>query len=333
MHCDTMQTAGDVYMTDQRERKTVSFVIPCYRSAQTIGGVVDEISRTMETEPLSLHYAYEVVLVCDGSPDDTFEVIRSIAAEKPNVTGLDLASNFGQHAALMAGLREAKGDIVICLDDDGQTPADQCGRLLQKLEEGFDAVYASYDHKQHSGYRNFGSRLNDWMTRVMLGKPRALQVTSYFAVRRFVVDDMIRYENAYPYVIGLVLRATKRIANVPVDHRKREIGESGYTFAKLLALWMNGFTAFSIKPLRMATACGGVLAVGGFLYGVWTIIKHLFIDPSQPQGWSALMSAVLFIGGVVLIMLGLIGEYIGRVYMSMNAAPQYVIRERVHAGR
>ena len=317
-------------MTQGSEKKTVSFVIPCYRSAQTIGGVVEEIARTMSSEPLVSRYDYEAVLVCDGSPDNTFEVIKEIAANDTHVNGVDLASNFGQHAALMAGLREAKGDVVICLDDDGQTPGNQCGRLLDKLEEGYDAVYASYDHKQHSGYRNFGSRLNDWMTRVMLGKPRELQVTSYFAVKRFVVDEMIRYENAYPYVIGLVLRTTKHIANVPVDHRKREIGESGYTFGKLLALWLNGFTAFSIKPLRMATACGGILAAGGIVYGIWTIIKHLFINPDQPQGWSALMSAVLFIGGVVLIMLGLIGEYIGRVYMSMNAAPQYVIREKTN---
>lgn len=318
-------------MTETDKQKTVSFVIPCYRSEQTIGGVVEEIKRTMASDALSPRYEYEIVLVCDGSPDNTFGVIKTLAHDNQKVKGLDLAANFGQHAALMAGLREAKGDIVVCLDDDGQTPADQCGKLLDKIEEGYDAVYASYDRKQHTGYRNFGTRLNDWMTRVMLGKPRALQVTSYFAVRRFVVDEMVRYENAYPYVIGLVLRTTKHITNVPVDHRKREIGESGYTFGKLFALWLNGFTAFSIKPLRIATACGGMLATCGFLYGIWTIIKHLFIDPSQPQGWSALMSAVLFIGGVVLVMLGLIGEYIGRVYVSMNAAPQYVIRERTHA--
>ena len=190
-------------MTEEKKRKTVTFVIPCYRSALTIGGVVEEITRTMSEEPLAARYNHTIVLVCDGSPDNTYEVIRIIASENSRVTGIDLASNFGQHAALMAGLREARGDIVICLDDDGQTPADQCGRLLDKLEEGYDAVYASYDHKQHTGYRNFGSRLNDWMTRIMLGKPRELQVTSYFAVKRFVVDEMIRYENAYPYVIGL----------------------------------------------------------------------------------------------------------------------------------
>ncbi|MBQ4416413.1 MAG: glycosyltransferase family 2 protein [Butyrivibrio sp.] len=309
--------------------ETVSFVIPCYRSEATIEGVVREIARTMEEEALSARYDYEIVLVCDGSPDRTFEVIRSLAAGSPRIHGINFAANFGQHAALMAGLREAKGDIVICLDDDGQTPADRCGSLLDKLAEGYDAVYASYENKQHSGFRNFGSRVNDYMVRVMIGKPRDLQVTSYFAVKRFVVDEMIRYENAYPYVIGLLLRATKNIANVPVDHKSRVSGESGYTLGKLLSLWFNGFTTFSVKPLRIATSCGVLFAIAGFLYGIWTIVKHLFINPDQPVGWSSMMSVMLFTGGMVMLMLGMIGEYIGRIYVSMNAAPQYVIREKV----
>lgn len=309
--------------------ETVSFVIPCYRSEATVGNVVSEITRTMEADALSARYDYEIILVCDGSPDRTFEVIRVLAADNSRVSGINFASNFGQHAALMAGLREAKGDIVICLDDDGQTPADQCGRLLDKLAEGYDAVYASYKNKQHSGFRNFGSRVNDYMVRVMIGKPRDLQVTSYFAAKRFVVNEMIRYENAYPYVIGLLLRATKHIANVPVDHRSRESGESGYTLGKLISLWLNGFTTFSVKPLRIATSCGVLFAIAGFIYGIWTIVKHLFINPDQPVGWSSMMSVMLFTGGMIMVMLGLIGEYIGRIYVSMNAAPQYVIKERV----
>lgn len=306
----------------------LSFVIPCYRSAQTLPLVIDEIRRTMEGPRFAAGYTYEIVLVCDGSPDNTFEVIRSLAAEDSKIRGIDLARNFGQHAALMAGLREATGDIVICLDDDGQTPADQCDRLVDRIEAGYDAVYARYGHKQHSGFRNFGSAVNERMTRIMLGKPKELYVSSYFAVKRFVVEEMIRYENAYPYVMGLVLRTTRNITNVPVDHRQRTIGTSGYTLKKLFALWMNGFTAFSIKPLRIATISGGALAVLGFLYGAWTVIKHIFVNPDQPVGWSSTMSALLFIGGMVMLMLGLIGEYIGRIYVSINAAPQYVIREK-----
>ena len=167
----------------------------------------------------------------------------------------------------MAGLGKSKGDYVVCLDDDGQTPANEVFKLLDALNDGSDAVYARYGHKQHSLFRNFGTAMNEWMASVMLGKPKELFVSSYFAVRRFVVDEMIKYESSYPYVIGLVLRTTKRIVNVDVNHRKREVGASGYTFSKLMALWINGFTAFSIKPLRIATLSGTIFAFLGFLYG------------------------------------------------------------------
>lgn len=305
----------------------ISFVIPCYRSEHTIEAVVAEIMDTMEGLAA---YDYDIFLVNDCSPDNTFAVIKRICEKHNNVTGISLAKNFGQHAALMAGLRKSDGDIVVCLDDDGQTPADEVGSLIDAIEQGSDVVYASYDSKQHSAFRNFGSHINDIMTRVMLGKPKELQLTSYFAAKRFVVDSMLQYEHSYPYVIGLVLRATKNITNVPVKHRKREVGSSGYTMRKLLSLWFNGFTAFSIFPLRIATAAGAFFAAAGFLYGIYTIIKRL-VNPAVPMGFSSLMAAVVFFGGMLMIMLGLIGEYIGRIYICINRSPQYVIREETEA--
>lgn len=306
--------------------KKVSFVIPCYKSALTIEGVIQEIKETMAS--FQEKYSYEVILVNDFPEDGTFDVIREITAENENIIGVNLAKNFGQHAALMAGFHYCSGDITVCLDDDGQTPANEVGKLLDKIEEGYDVVYAKYEHKKHSAFRNFGSKVNEIMTRFMLGKPRELYVSSYFAARKFVVDEMLRYQNSYPYVIGLVLRTTKNVTNVVVNHREREIGTSGYTFGKLLGLWLNGFTAFSIKPLRIATACGGFCAVAGFLYGIYTIIKKL-VNPAVPMGWSSTMAALVFIGGMLMLMLGLIGEYLGRIYISLNNAPQYVVREVV----
>lgn len=301
----------------------ISFVIPCYRSADTIGAVVTEIMDTMKNIKT---YEYDIVLVNDCSPDNTYEVIKQICEKNSNVKGINLAKNFGQHAALMAGLRRADGDIVVCLDDDGQTPANEVGKLIEGIENGSDVVYASYTSKKHSAFRNFGSYLNDLMTRVMLGKPKELHLTSYFAARRFVVESMLQYEHNYPYVIGLVLRATKNITNVPVNHRSRVTGSSGYTMRKLLSLWFNGFTAFSIFPLRLATVTGAAFAMGGFIYGIYTIIKKL-VNPDVPMGFSSLMAAVVFIGGMLMLMLGLIGEYVGRIYISINNSPQYVIRE------
>lgn len=309
----------------------ISFVIPCYRSSQTLPGVIQEIKDTMKTLK---GYEYEIVLVNDSSPDDTFCVITGLCRENDNITGINLAKNFGQHAALMAGFHYVKGDIVVCLDDDGQTPACEVGRLLAGIEEGADVVYAKYNHKHHSGFRNFGSHVNEVMTRIMLGKPKDLYVSSYFAARRFVVDEMIRYEYAYPYVIGLVLRTTKNIVNVEIDHRDRQAGESGYTLKKLLGLWFNGFTAFSVKPLRIATVTGTICALCGFTYGIYTIIKKIFIQPSDLViGFSALMSVIVFMGGMLMLMLGLVGEYMGRMYVSMNNSPQYVIREIVENGK
>ena len=306
--------------------KKVSFVIPCYRSEHTLPHVVKEIKDKMKTMN---GYQYDIILVNDCSPDNTMEVIRSLCAGDEKIRGIGFSQNFGQHSALMAGLRCSDGDYVVCLDDDGQTPADEVDKLLAKLEEGYDAVYAQYNHKQHSAFRNMGSKLNERMTRIMLGKPPALYLSSYFAVKRFVVEDMIRYENSYPYVIGLVLRATKHIANVPVNHRERESGSSGYNLKKLVALWFNGFTAFSVKPLRIATAAGAFSAIVGFLYGIYTIVKRL-LNPAVPVGFSSTMSAIVFFGGMIMLMLGLIGEYIGRIYISLNNSPQYVIREKIN---
>lgn len=305
--------------------KKISFVIPCYRSEHTLPHVVAEINEKMKTME---QYTYEILLVNDCSPDNTISVIRKLC-QQPNVRGIDFARNFGQHAALMAGLRHAGGEYVVCLDDDGQTPADEVDKLIGKLEEGYDAVYAKYEHKQHSAFRNLGSKVNERMTRVMLGKPPELYISSYFAVKRFVVEDMIRYENSYPYVIGLVLRATRNIANVVVQHREREEGSSGYTLKKLIGLWFNGFTAFSVKPLRIATGIGAFSAIIGFLYGIYTIIKKL-VNPAVPLGFSSTMAAIVFFGGMIMLMLGLIGEYIGRIYISMNNSPQYVIREKMN---
>ena len=305
--------------------KTVSFVIPCYRSEKTIGGVAAEIDAVMGGLP---GYDYEIVLVNDCSPDGTFAVLRSLAENDARIRAVDLVKNFGQHAALMCGMRYARGDCVVCMDDDGQTPADEVGKLLEKLEEGYDVVYASYSDKQESGFRQFGSEVNRVMTELMLGKPRELELTSYFAASRLIVDEMLRYEHCYPYVMGLVLRSTRRICNVPVRHRARESGRSGYTLAKLLGLWMNGFTSFSVRPLRLFTFVGLTGLVVGLLWSLIIVIRY-YTERMAPLGWSTTTALLLIIGGLILFGIGLVGEYVGRIFMCVNATPQYIVRECV----
>ncbi|MBO5497426.1 MAG: glycosyltransferase family 2 protein [Oscillospiraceae bacterium] len=303
----------------------VSFVIPCYRSEHTVAAVAAEIEKTMAALP---RYTWELVLVNDCSPDGTFRVIRELAEQDARITAVDLAKNFGQHAALMCGMRHTDGDVVVCLDDDGQTPADEVGKLLEKIDEGYDVVYASYQVKQENGFRRFGSDVNRRMTEIMLSKPKELELTSYFAARRFIIDEMLRYEHCYPYVMGLVMRSTKRICNVPVQHRARETGSSGYTLSKLLGLWMNGFTSFSVKPLRIAAYAGAITALLGFVYALVAVIRYLTVHMA-PQGWTTTTVLLLIVGGLNLLMLGLVGEYVGRVFMCVNATPQYVEREVV----
>lgn len=303
----------------------ISFVIPCYRSEKTISSVVEEIRNKMKELG---KYSYEVILVNDCSPDNTFETIKSIAKEFDNVIAIDLAKNFGQHSAIMAGFSKVSGNIIVCLDDDGQTPANEVDKLLVKIEEGYDVVYAEYGNKQHSAFRNWGSNLNKKMTEILLGKPKELFISSYFAATRMIVEEIKRYNNPYPYLAGLVLRTTKSVCNVSVTHRQRMEGESGYSLRKLIGLWVNGFTAFSVLPLRMATYSGMLVALIGFIFAIWTVI-HKIISPEVAVGWSSTFSVILVIGGMILFVLGMIGEYIGRIYISLNNSPQYVIREIV----
>lgn len=300
-----------------------SFVIPCYNSSHTIGNVVKEIQdKMLEMDEKD----YEIILVNDHSKDSTKDVIFSLA-EQNNVRAITLAKNSGQDSACLCGYRASKGDYVISLDDDGQTPANEVDRLINKLHEGYDVVIAHYPNKHHESWRNIGSRINDYMEREMLGKPKELYVGSYFIAKRFIIDQIITYPNPYPYIRGLLLSATDNIANVDVNHRNREYGKSQYTLKKLLGLWLNGFTSFSVKPLRVSTFIGGIIAVLGFIMTIYAVI-HKLLHPEISAGWASLMAVMTLIGGMILLMLGLIGEYVGRIYISLNHTPQYVIQEK-----
>ena len=301
----------------------LAFVIPCYRSENTVLTVVEEIERTMAERGWD---RYEIILVNDGSPDRVWEVIRQRSREDGRVIGVNLARNFGQHCALMAGYHQAEGDVIISLDDDGQTPADRVFDLLDALEEGYDAAYAAYEENRR-GVRRWGSdfahRMSCYMLDLGRDQPKG---SSFFAMKRFIRDEIIRYDHPYPYMSGLIFRATRNVKMVPMRSRDRAYGSSGYSLRKLISLWMNGFTAFSVKPLEFGAILGFVIAALGFLFALVTVIRKL-VTPSIPAGWSSMIAAILVIGGVIMIMLGLIGEYVGRIYICLNRSPQFVVRE------
>lgn len=305
--------------------KKLSFVIPCYRSEHTVIKVVDEIEKTVITRP---EFSYEIILVNDGSPDNVWEVIKERTLTDEHVIGINLAKNFGQHSALLAGYNQCTGDYVISLDDDGQTPADELYSLVDELEKGYDLVYASYGEVHQNLFRRMGSKFAKAMSDYMFDiKGDDRQGSSYYIARRFVIDEMIKYKNPYPYMAGLVLRTTRNIGFVFVKHRDRLEGASGYSLKGLISLWMNGFTAFSVKPLQLGTYVGFLFAVAGFIFAIVTVIRKLFINPNLSAGWSSTISILLVVSGIIMIMLGLIGEYVGRIYICINNSPQFVIKE------
>lgn len=307
----------------------ISFVIPCYKSEKNLNSVVSEIFNVME----STNYQYEIILVDDCSPDETAKEIKVLSQNHPAITGILLAKNMGQHAALMAGLGRTQGDLVICADDDGQTPIINAIDLIDKIKKGYDVVYADYhERSERSIGRRVGTIVNRYMANWLIGKPKEIGTSSFVAMKRYVVDEILKYKNPYPYIAGLIFRTTNNITSVKVAQRQRLSGQSGYSFKKLLALWINGFTAFSIKPLRVSIILGMIVACMGFMIGVYTVI-HKLVNPNIVIGYSSLMAAMLFLGGMIMLLLGMIGEYIGRIYISINESPQYVIKEIIKDGR
>ncbi len=306
--------------------KKLSFVIPCYRSEFTIHKVVEDIIDTVVS---AKYYDYEIILVNDYSPDNTYKVIVKISKSNKKVKVINLAKNSGQHSAIMAGLNYVSGDYIFCLDDDGQTPPDELFVLLDKLDEGYDVVFAKYKKKKHSLFRCFGSFINAKMAELLIGKPKDLDLSSYFVCMPFIVEEAIKYKNSYPYVSGLLLRTTNNLTNVLINHRVRSVGKSGYNIKSMFKLWLNGFTAFSVKPLRISAFLGVFCACFGFLFGFYIIIRRLLFDNIIP-GFTSIIAAQFFIGGIIMFLLGMIGEYIGRIYISINNNPQYVIKNTVN---
>jgi glycosyltransferase involved in cell wall biosynthesis len=304
----------------------ISFVIPCYRSEKTIEKVVDEIISTMNLEK---NYDYEIILVNDYSPDGVWDVINKLCSNI-KIKGICLAKNFGQASAVMAGYSQVTGDYIITMDDDGQSPVDATFEILNKLKnENFDVVFGISTEVQFNTFRRFGSKVNGMMAKAMFDRPADKRIVNFSISRRFVIEEMKKYHNPYTYISGLVYRSTANIGYLPVIHRARISGKSGYSFKKLLSVWLNGFTAFSVKPLRIASYFGVITAVLGILFGFITVINKL-LNPAVAVGWSSIVSIMLILGGIILLVLGMIGEYLGRIYICINNAPQYVIKEVVN---
>lgn len=299
----------------------LSIVVPVYNGAATVGALVDALSA------LRPEGGIEIVLVNDGSPDNSGEVCRAIAARATvPLTYVEHARNFGEHNAVMTGLRHARGDYVITMDDDLQNPPEEVVRLYDHARLGrFDVVYTRYAVKEHEGWRNLGSSFANWVADQLMDKPKGLYLSSFRCMSALAVREVVKYSGPYPYVDGLLMQVTQRLDSIEVKHFARVEGRSNYTLKRLVRLWMNLATNFSVLPLRLAVIAGAAMGGLGLLAALYVIIEGL--SGHTPSGWASLMTVTLLIAGVQFLILGVLGEYVGRAFMSANGKPQGVVRE------
>ena len=301
----------------------ISVCIPCYNSSKTIGHVVQGIKDEFEKRAED----YQIVLVNDGSPkDNTFEVIKDLCAADPRITGVNLSRNYGQASAKLAALPYAKGEVIVFMDDDGQHPAYGIFKLVDKLMEGYDVVYAEFKNKKHSFFKRTTSRLHNALAEKMGSKPKGIKRSSFTAWSRMVADAMMDYHSPFVSIGSYMMTIASKFANVEVEHKERMVGKSGYTLSKLFAMWLNLFISFSMLPLRFATYLGFLFSGFGFV-GIIYLILWKLVKGTSVKGYTSTMIVELFIGGILMIMLGIIGEYLGRIYMTISDKPQYRVRE------
>jgi glycosyltransferase involved in cell wall biosynthesis len=302
-------------------RLALSIVIPVYNGASSIAELIGAL------EELSIEGGHEIVLVDDGSPDRSLDVCRTLIEEtRVPITLVSLARNYGEHNAVMAGLRHASGAHVITMDDDMQNPPEEVERLLEFAQQtGKEVIYTYYDDKRHAAWRNLGSRFTNRVADFVLEKPAGLYLSSFRCMSAFVVREITRYEGPFPYVDGLIMQVTHDVDRLMVRHLPRAAGRSNYTLRRLLRLWMSMFVNFSVMPLRVSTITGFVLSAVGAFGGAMAVGEALFSSP--PPGWASLFAAVLLLSGVQLLILGIVGEYLGRLYLTVNGKPQSVVKE------
>ena len=310
------------------EMPALSVVVPVYNGAATIGELVNALRA------LDVAGGLEIVLVVDGSPDNSLDVCKKLAGEPgAPIVLLSLSRNYGEHNAVMAGLARARGSYAITMDDDLQNPPGEVKRLFEYARDGaYDAVYTYYEEKKHAVWRNFGSRFTNWCADYLIDKPKGLYLSSFRCLSAFVREQITAgYEGPFPYIDGLVFQVTQNVSRLQVEHLARVEGRSNYTIARLFRLWLSMFSNFSVIPLRFATLFGIAFGALGALTAVIVVVEAIS-DNKPPQGWASLMVAVLVLAGVQLIVVGLIGEYLGRMFLAVNRKPQYLVREVITRG-
>ncbi|MEG0764087.1 MAG: glycosyltransferase [Oscillospiraceae bacterium] len=304
----------------------ISIIIPMYNSEKTIELVVNEIRTSLENK-----CKFEIILVNDYSKDNVLQVASKLAIDDARIKLIDLAKNSGQVNAMMAGYSLASGTYLVSMDDDFQHPAGAIIDLLEELiNKDMDVVFAKYQEQKENAFRRFGSNLNYKMAEIMAGKPKGIRSNSFFAFRPFIKENLLKYTNGNPYLFGIIYASTDRISNIEVEHRSRAEGKSNFTLKKLISLWVNGLLSFSVKPLRMATLFGFMTACISGLIGFAMIINRLINPNVGLSGWTSIIVCIIFFSGLQLICVGILGEYLGRLYIAHSKLPNYCIRKTMN---
>ena len=299
----------------------ISIIIPVYNSEQTIAKLVEEVNINLA------EYDHEIILINDGSSDRSESVCAYIVKNSKHVQLISLRKNFGEHNAVLCGLNFATGNYCLIMDDDFQNPPTEIIKLLNEIENGYDVVYSKYDEKQHTFFRNMGSKIHNRIANLLLSKPRSLYLSSFKIIERNIVNEIIKYLGPFPYIDGLILRTTNNIGTITVAHFTRTTGKSKYTPFKLFALFFNMFLNFSLKPLRIFTFCGFIIFLCGCVLSGYFLFQKL--TSQELPGWTSTVLFILLLSGFQIIFLGVIGEYIGKQYLDQNKTPQWVIKKIV----
>jgi undecaprenyl-phosphate 4-deoxy-4-formamido-L-arabinose transferase len=306
--------------------KELSVVIPVYNSQDCIYELHRQIKDALND------LSYEVIFVNDQSIDESWDRIVNIARNDRNFIGLNLRKNCGQDNAIMAGLKESSGRYVVIMDDDLQHSPYDIKRLYEGIRAGdHDVCFANFRKKKHAFWKNAGSWLSGKVAEILLAKPRDIYLSPFKIIKKEIVDEIVRYDGPYAYVDGLILSVTNNITQVKLEHYKRFSGRSNYNLFRSMVVFLRLATNFSVIPLRVASFMGFMTAITGFVL-VCVYIAEYFISDYVPEGWTSLIVINLLLGGLILISLGIIGEYLGRTYIKINRRPQYVIKEKIKNG-
>lgn len=300
-----------------------SIVIPVYNGQNSIAALVSEIKAQFPNNEL------EIILVNDCSKDSSESICEQLAVQYDFVNFISLRKNAGEHNAVLCGLHFVTGEYAAIVDDDFQNPPSEINKLFEvAINDNFDVVYSKYKDKKHHWARNLGSKLNDQMANILLNKPRNLYLSSFKVINKGVVDEIIKYTGPFPYIDGLILRVTNNIGTKLVEHKQRDEGRSNYTLFKLISLYLNMFLNFSVIPLRVFTISGMIIFIIGILLSVSIIIEKL-VYQGTPPGWAFTIIVILTVSGFQTMFLGLIAEYLGKLFLAHNGTPQFVIKKQI----